>query len=73
MNILSLNIIRGRRKIKRKRISFLIQSGNTDLCFLQEVKLSAFDNVLAVEFRGNEEVEWTFKEAIGASGGMVSL
>ncbi|XP_058785888.1 uncharacterized protein LOC131660624 [Vicia villosa] len=73
MNLLSFNIRGGGSFSKRKRVSFLIQSNNIDVCFVQETKLSDFNDVIAGSFWGNKEVDWTESHSKGASGGMVIL
>lgn len=50
MNILPFNIRGGGSLIKRKRVSYLISSGNFNVCFLQETKLSSFDDDVAKSF-----------------------
>ncbi|XP_058742529.1 uncharacterized protein LOC131615027 [Vicia villosa] len=73
MNVLSYNIRGGCMSSKRKRVSFLIQSNNIDVCFIQETKLHVFNESLACDFWGNKEVEWTTCNSVGAAGGMVIL
>lgn len=71
MNLLSYNIRGGGINAKRKRISYLIQSGNIDLCFIQESKFTSFDESLAWSIWGNKEVEWTTSNSRGSSGDMI--
>lgn len=73
MNLLSYNVRGGGLLSKRKRISFLTQSNKTDLCFLQEININCFYECVARFFWGNNEVEWTASNSIGASGRMVIL
>ncbi|XP_058776661.1 uncharacterized protein LOC131650982 [Vicia villosa] len=72
MNLLSYNI-RGGMSSKRKRVSYLIKSNNIDVCFIQETKLSGFNDYLAGAFWGSSDVEWTACNSVGAAGGMVIL
>lgn len=50
MNIFSYDIRGGGTVSKRKRISFLLNSSNIDVCFLQETKISNFNNLYAKSF-----------------------
>ncbi|KAI5437886.1 hypothetical protein KIW84_023851 [Lathyrus oleraceus] len=70
---LLLNIIGGGSIIKRKGVSYLVQSGTFEICLLQETKIKNFDYNFACEFLGNMEVEWSSCDSVGASGGMVIL
>lgn len=73
MNLLSYNIRGGGSSSKRKRIGFLNQFLNIDVCFLQETKLSFFNDDLASSLWGNRVVEWMACHSIGVAGGMVIL
>lgn len=73
MNILFLNIIGCCSRIKRKRITFVIQSDMVNLCFVQEFKLKVFNSSFQAEFWGNKEVELTHYDYVGASGWMIIL
>ncbi|XP_058750807.1 uncharacterized protein LOC131623815 [Vicia villosa] len=44
-----------------------------DIAFIQETKLGCFHHKLAEELWGNEMVEWSHMEAIGASGGILTM
>lgn len=56
--------------MKRKRVSFLITSGNFDIFFLQETKLSCFDDIVAKSFCGSSDAGWFVPHSRGASGGL---
>lgn len=73
MNLLSYNIRGGGSPSKRRRISFILQSSKVNVCFIQETKQSAFSDILASSFWGGRDVEWTAKNADGATGGLVIL
>lgn len=73
MNLISYNIRGGVFISKRKRISFLLNSSKVDICFLQETKLSSFNDNLAKSFWGGIEVDSTASFSEGASDGMVIL
>lgn len=66
MNLLSLNIKGGGLSSKRRRVSFLLQSKNIDICFLQETKLLVFSDLFARAFWGSNDVDWTACNSIGA-------
>ncbi|XP_058775212.1 uncharacterized protein LOC131649467 [Vicia villosa] len=68
MIILSYNIRGGGNRAKRKRVGFLIQKGDVDLCFIQEKKLSGIGVDLVRELWGGVDVEWSYLDANGASG-----
>ncbi|XP_058762540.1 uncharacterized protein LOC131635919 [Vicia villosa] len=55
------------------RVSFLLASSKVDVCFIQETKLSSFNDVVARSFWGGIEVDWTVSHSEGASGGMANL
>lgn len=46
MNIFSYNIRGGRVVSKRKRIIYFLNSSKVDVCFIQETKLSCFNDYL---------------------------
>ncbi|XP_058752696.1 uncharacterized protein LOC131625878 [Vicia villosa] len=73
MIILSYNLRGGGIRAKRKRVGFLIQKGDVDLCFIQETKLSGIGMNLVKEMWGGVDVEWSFLDAIGASGGILTV
>lgn len=50
MKLLSYNIRGGGLSSKRERISFLIQSNMTKIGFLQETKITCFDDCMARSF-----------------------
>lgn len=50
MNILYYNIKGGGSSIKKKIINYLINSGNIDIFFLQETKMTYFDDGMARSF-----------------------
>src|SRR3954468_10495952 len=73
MNLLSYNIRGGGALSKRKRVSFLIQSFNIDICLLQETKIPCFSDIFAKNFWGGNGVELIASNSVGAAGGMVIL
>ncbi|XP_058783711.1 uncharacterized protein LOC131658435 [Vicia villosa] len=73
MIIGSLNIRGGGSWIKRKRISCIIQRGKADVFFLQESKLSSVSEDVARSFWGNLDVDFSFSESEGRSGGIIIL
>ncbi|XP_058725892.1 uncharacterized protein LOC131597200 [Vicia villosa] len=73
MIIVTINIRGGGNLIKRKGIGYLNQSNRTDVCFLQETKLTTFSQKFAEDFWGAKDVDWTHKHSEGASGGSVIL
>lgn len=66
MNLMSYNIRGGGISSKRKRISFLIQSYKLEVCFIQETKISCFNEILTSSFWGSKEVEWTMSNSLVA-------
>ncbi|XP_058768181.1 uncharacterized protein LOC131641903 [Vicia villosa] len=73
MIILSLNIRGGGNWAKRKRVGFLIQKGDVDLCFIRETKLSGISLDSVRELWGGLEVEWSYLDANGAFGGILTM
>ncbi|XP_058741630.1 uncharacterized protein LOC131614017 [Vicia villosa] len=73
MIVVSYNIRGGGSRIKRKRVGFLIQKEDTDVCFIQESKLKEVDIGVVKELWGKDNVEWSSSDAIGASGGMLIM
>ncbi|XP_058766042.1 uncharacterized protein LOC131639577 [Vicia villosa] len=71
MNFYPYNIRGGGIPSKKKRISYLIQSNKVEVCFIQEIKISSFNDSLACDFWGSRDVEWTASNSVGAAGGMV--
>lgn len=52
---------------------YLFYSILLDVCFIQEIKLQCFSDLIAEAFWGNKEVEWTTCNSIGEDGGMFIL
>lgn len=50
MNFMSYNIRGGGIPSKRKRVNFLIQSYNVEVCFIQETKFPCFNENLTRDF-----------------------
>ncbi|XP_058741999.1 uncharacterized protein LOC131614433 [Vicia villosa] len=73
MIIGSLNIRGGGSWIKRKRISCIIQRGKADVFFIQESKLRSVSDIVARSFWGNSDVDFSFSESEGRSGGIIIL
>ncbi|XP_058763377.1 uncharacterized protein LOC131636799 [Vicia villosa] len=73
MIIYSLNIRGGGKRVKRRRVGFNIQKGMADIASIQETKLSDFHHKYAEDLWGNELVEWSHMEAVGASGGILTM
>ncbi|XP_058756586.1 uncharacterized protein LOC131629805 [Vicia villosa] len=73
MIILSYNIHGGGNRAKRKRVRFLIQKGDVDLCFMQETKLSGIGVEAVRELWGGIDVEWSYSDATGASSGILTM
>lgn len=51
----------------------MLQSGNFDVCVLQESKCSSIDSKFIYSLWGNEEVEWVVKDSDGLSGVLVTM
>ncbi|XP_058783757.1 uncharacterized protein LOC131658488 [Vicia villosa] len=73
MIILSYNLRGGGNQTKRKRVDFLIQKSDVDLCFIQETKLSGIGLNLVKEMWGDVDVEWSYLDANGASSGILTM
>ncbi|XP_058726991.1 uncharacterized protein LOC131598402 [Vicia villosa] len=73
MIIGTLNIRGGGSWIKRKHICSIIQKGKADVFFLQETKLSSISDVVARSLWGNSDVDFSFSESEGRSGGILIL
>lgn len=68
---MSFNIIGGGNRVKKRRINHIIQSGEINLCFLQESKLCVIDGNLAALLWGNKDVEWSEIGVVRVGGGIV--
>ncbi|XP_058762952.1 uncharacterized protein LOC131636352 [Vicia villosa] len=73
MIIFSLNLRGGGSRAKRKRVGYHIQKGEVDVCFIQETKLSGIESSVVKEMWGGNLVEWSHSDAIGASGGILTM
>ncbi|XP_058775967.1 uncharacterized protein LOC131650266 [Vicia villosa] len=73
MIIFSLNIRGGGSRAKRKRVGYHIQKGDVDICFIQETKLSGIECNVVKELWGDNQVEWSYLDANGASGGILTM
>src|SRR3954469_10167986 len=73
MIIFFLNLRGGGSRVKRKRIGYHIQKGEVDVCFIQETKKSGIEGNVVKEMWGDNLVEWSHSDAIGASGGILTM
>src|SRR4051812_49232037 len=73
MIIFSLNLRGGGSRAKRKRVGYHIQKGDVDICFIQETKLSGIECNVVKDLWGDNQVEWYFLDANGASGGILTM
>ncbi|XP_058725579.1 uncharacterized protein LOC131596860 [Vicia villosa] len=55
--------------MKRKRIGFMNRTGEADVCFIQETKLSGINEGMW----GEDRFEFSYLDAIGASGGILTI
>lgn len=73
MIIYSLNIRGGGNRAKIKRVGSNIQKGGVDISFIQETKLKGLEVDVVKELWGDNNVDWSFSGANGASGGMLLM
>ncbi|XP_058742067.1 uncharacterized protein LOC131614510 [Vicia villosa] len=73
MNIVSYNIRGCGNSAKRGRIRQLLQRGNTDMCFIQESKVTRVSEGLIKSTWGYVGCNWPAKEAEGRSGGIITI
>ncbi|XP_058782487.1 uncharacterized protein LOC131656963 [Vicia villosa] len=73
MIIFSLNLRGGGNRAKRKRVGYLVQKGDVDICFIQEIKLSGLECNMVKEMWGDNQVEWSHLDANGTSGGILTM
>lgn len=73
MIIISYNIRGGGSRTKRKRVVFLVQKGEADVIFIQETKLCNVELSTIKDIWGDDRVEWSYSDANGASGGMLTM
>ncbi|XP_058759850.1 uncharacterized protein LOC131633146 [Vicia villosa] len=63
----------GGSSAKRKRVGFLLQRGEADVCFLQETKLTNMSSSVVKELWGDVNAEWSHSGSLGASGGILTM
>ncbi|WJX29981.1 hypothetical protein P8452_18568 [Trifolium repens] len=51
----------------------LIRKGEFDVCFLQETKIATVEDFMIHGIWGNKEVGWVIQEAVGRSGGLLTM
>lgn len=73
MKILSINIRGLGSRIKKREVNELIKKQNVDFCCIQESKLEAVSDADCRAVWGEGRFEWATREAIGSSGGIISL
>ncbi|XP_058725573.1 uncharacterized protein LOC131596854 [Vicia villosa] len=73
MIIGSLNIRGGANALKRRRISSLINKGNTDIFLLQETKISNLNEDYANSFWRHPDIGFSFTNSEGRSGGLITF
>ncbi|XP_058775210.1 uncharacterized protein LOC131649465 [Vicia villosa] len=73
MIIFSLNLRGGGSRAKRKRVGYHIRKGDVDICFIQETKLSGIEFSVVKEMWGDNQVEWSYLDANGALGGILTM
>ncbi|XP_058757405.1 uncharacterized protein LOC131630662 [Vicia villosa] len=66
-------LLGGGSKVKRKRIGFMNRTGEADVCFIQETKLSGINEGMVKEMWGEDRFEFSYLDAIGASGGIIRM
>lgn len=69
MKIFSFNIS-GLGSVEKKR---LISGRRPDVFYIQETKLKVADDVLGRSLWGSEDVSYSFKPSVGASGGILTM
>ncbi|KAL8510739.1 hypothetical protein ACS0TY_017524 [Phlomoides rotata] len=73
MKVLSFNVRGLRKKMKRSEIRRMINLNDIDICCLQETKTEHMENKVGNELWPNKEFDWTWKEADGRAGGLISI
>ncbi|XP_058732688.1 uncharacterized protein LOC131604250 [Vicia villosa] len=73
MNIMSFNIRGCGSAIKRRRLRKMMDIGHEDMVFLQETKTQVVDFNFVRSLWGADDCEWSCKESVGASGGMIII
>ncbi|XP_058762298.1 uncharacterized protein LOC131635678 [Vicia villosa] len=69
----SFNIRGGGNALKRRRISNIIKKGEADIFLLQESKFTNCTEGLAKSLWSNSDIDFSFSNSVGMSGGMISL
>ncbi|XP_058726504.1 uncharacterized protein LOC131597858 [Vicia villosa] len=73
MNILSFNIRGCGSSIKRRKLRKMIEVDQPDMVFLQETKSQAVRDGFIRSLWGADDIEWSAKDSIGASGGLIIM
>jgi hypothetical protein len=73
MKIFSFNIHGLGMAEKRREIRRLIVEKNPDVFCIQETKLEVVDDVLCRSLWGSDDVAYSFKPSVGASGGILTM
>src|SRR3954470_15631087 len=73
MIIGTLNIRGGVNALKRRRVNSLINKGQADIFLLQETKISNMNEVWAKSFWSSSEVDFSFSNSMGRSGGFLTI
>lgn len=69
MNILSYNVRGLGGSQKRKELMGIIRKEKIDFICIQETKMEMINSEICRQFWGNEDFDWAFMGARGASGG----
>ncbi|XP_058783968.1 uncharacterized protein LOC131658719 [Vicia villosa] len=73
MIIATFNIRGSGNTMKQKRISQIVRKINPQVMFIQETKIGKMTEQVIWRLWGSKDCEWSAKEAIGRSGGIVTI
>jgi len=73
MKIFSFNVRGLGTGEKKREIRRLISEKSPDVFCIQETKLEVVDDVMCRSLWGSEDVAYSFKPSVGASGGILTM
>ncbi|XP_058742005.1 uncharacterized protein LOC131614439 [Vicia villosa] len=73
MIIGSMNIRGGGNSLKRRRVNTIIKKGKADIFLIQETKIKEFKDFFAKSFWSEQDIGYSYSNALGASGGLLIL
>ncbi|KAL8493542.1 hypothetical protein ACS0TY_024657 [Phlomoides rotata] len=61
------------KRMKRQEVKRIIKENGVDMCCLEETKLEQLEDRFGFDIWSGKDFDWTWREAEGRSGGLISI